>query len=168
MVDREMHGQAVDGPYGSSRGTHTTTRHQTSPAPTPTPPLTCALGRRRSSRRGRGAPRGVPRRGGAAATARRAGRGAHTRPPHPYTRRGASAAVRYYAVGQGTPWGRGLAQCCARAIATAFLVNASTRRMSWGPTLLFYFHKHDLTSPLQGFSSSLSRCSKVGPALASP
>ena len=154
-IDREVHGQAVDGPYGSSRGTHTTTRRQTSPAPTPTPPLTCALGRRRSSRRGRGAPRGVPRRGGAAATARRAGRGAHTRPPHPYTRRGASAAVRYYAVGQGTPWDR--AQCCARAIATAFLVNgnnASVRDGCRGDLrYCFYFYKYDLTSRLQGCSS---------------
>ena len=144
----------MDGPYGSFRGT-TTTRHQTSPAPTPTPPLTCALGRRRSSRRGRGAPRRVPRRGGAAATARRAGRGAHSRPPHPYTRRGAFAAVRYYAVGQGTPWDRGLALGPGAGLHHTQIdrhrvlgLRECTRRMSWGPTLLFYFHKYDLASRL--------------------
>ena len=56
-------------------------------------------GRRRGARRRRVASRGVPRRRGAAPTARRAARAAHTRLTHSYTRRGAFLRK----VGRGPP-----------------------------------------------------------------
>ena len=41
-----------------------------------------------------------------------------------------------------------------------------TRRMSWGPTLLFYFHKYDLTSRLQVFLINfIFFLSRSGPCL---
>ena len=56
--------------------------------------------------------------------------------------------VLQYAVGQGAPWDRGLAQCCARAIATAFLVNASVRDgCRWD--LRYCLFSYELTLRLQ-------------------